>query len=308
MVSRQYEVALNILHAELDIEPVTISRFTTGYCHSVYHVKTETDECVLRITSKENKDFYFGSIKWLPKLYQLNIPVPKILKYGPYEDVYYAFMTYIDGKDLGDVYHALTETQKQDIIKDLFDVQKKVSTLPSIKKYGYEDYSFGTWIEYLESLIERSRKRIAQNNIFDTDVCEKVSFVIRMFQEYLLNVEPLAFLDDITTKNVLIHEGKLVGIVDVDAICYGDSLLTIGLTNMALLAMNTDTKYIDFWLDELKASSIQRKIVEFYTLLFCIDFMGEQGMRFDNGKIIPVKQEMAELLNSIYHALLGNLC
>ena len=144
------------------------------------------------------------------------------------------------------------------------------------------------------------------NKIFDTAVCDNVSSAMDIFQNYLVNVEPLAFLDDITTKNVLIHCGKLAGIVDVDEICYGDSLLTIGLTNMSLLAMKTDTKYIDFWLDELNITPIQRKVVMLYTLVYCIDFMGEQGMKFDNGKVIPANQETIALLKSIYHDLIHN--
>jgi len=130
---------------------------------------------------------------------------------------------------------------------------------------------------------------------------------MKQFQDYLQNVELLAFLDDTTTKNVLIQDGKLAGIVDVDQICYGDSLLVIGLTNMALLGMKADTKYIDFWLDELNATPIQRKIVIFYTLLFCIDFMGEQGMKFDNGKVISIDDEKIVLLKSTYNKLLGSL-
>lgn len=307
MIDTRKSIALSILHDELNIVPTAISRFTTGYCHSVYHVKTKTDEYVLRITSEDNKGFYYGSIKWLSELLHLGLPVPKILNHGQYNDVYFVFMTYIPGKDLGEVYHMLNDSQKHGIAKSLSEIQKKVSTLPSIAKYGYDDYSFDTWACYLESHIELSRKRIAGNKVFDTDVCDKVFCAMKQFQDYLQNVELLAFLDDTTTKNVLIQDGKLAGIVDVDQICYGDSLLVIGLTNMALLGMKADTKYIDFWLDELNATPIQRKIVIFYTLLFCIDFMGEQGMKFDNGKVISIDDEKIVLLKSTYNKLLGSL-
>ena len=74
-------VALDILHDELKLEPVEIFRFTTGYCHNVYYVKTKTEKYVLRITGEESKHFYLGSIKWLPELSLLEIPVPKILKH-----------------------------------------------------------------------------------------------------------------------------------------------------------------------------------------------------------------------------------
>jgi len=55
----------NLLNDELGINPVETIRFPTGFCHSVYHVKTEVDEFVLRITKEEDKGYYDGCIKWL---------------------------------------------------------------------------------------------------------------------------------------------------------------------------------------------------------------------------------------------------
>jgi len=301
------DTALKILSDELNINPIEITRFTNGYCHSVYYVKDIDNEYVLRITDKENGEYYYGSIKWLSKLILLGIPVPKILKHGQFNDVFYTLISYIRGKDLGEVYHTLNDFEKRSIAKELSIIQQKTSALPNSKLYGYpdsEDNSFAAWIEYLKSLINRSYTRIKQNNIFDVDVCDNVTEMMHSLQEYFQKVQPTPFLDDISTKNVLIHEGKLSGIVDIDEICYGDSLLVIGLTNMALLAMETDTKYIDFWLDEINADDAQRKAVTFYTLLYCTDFMGEQGMRFGNDNTVSYNQKKVELLRSIFNKLL----
>lgn len=305
------EIAIRILNAELGIIPIEITRFTNGYCHSVYYVKTEKDEFVLRVTSKENNEYYLGSIKWLSELNKLGIPVPKIFSHGQYKEVSYALISFMPGKDLGEVYHTLTDLKKRDIVKELSVIQSKVATLPAMELYGYpqssNNNSFATWSKYLESLITRSHKRIKQNGIFNVDVCDTAITVMHTLEEYFSSVKPTPFLDDITTKNVLIHEGKLSGIVDVDEVCYGDPLNVVGLTNMALLGMEADTNYIDYWLDEMNAVEIQRKSVIFYTLLYCIDFMGEQGMRFANDNAVSYNQETVKLLNTIYHELLEKL-
>jgi len=287
-----------------------MTRFTNGYCHSVYYVKDIDNEYVLRITDKENKKYYYGSVKWLSELILLDIPVPEILKYGQFNDVFFTLISYIHGKDLGEVYHTLNDFEKQCIVKELSIIQKKSSFLTNSEFFGYpdsEDNSFANWIEYLKSLINRSYTRIKQNNIFNVDVCDNVTQIMYSLQEYFRKVQPIPFLDDISTKNVLIHKGKLSGIVDIDEICYGDPLLVIGLTNMALLAMETDTKYTDFWLDEINANNIQRKAVTFYTLLYCIDFMGEQGMRFGNDSTVSYNQKKVDLLKSIFNKLLESL-
>lgn len=301
-MNEKNDIALKILNDVLNINPIKITRFTNGYCHSVYYVKDIDNEYVLRITNKENKEYYYGSIKWLSKLASLDIPVPKILKHGQFDEVFYTLISYINGKDLGEVYHTLNDVEKQNIVKELSIIQKKVSLLTKSEKFGYpnsKDNSFSTWIEYLKSLIDRSYIRIKQNNIFNVDVCNNVLEMMNSLREYFVKVEPTPFLDDITTKNVLIHEGKLSGIVDIDEICYGDPLLVIGLTNMALLGMEADTKYIGFWLDEINANEIQRKVVKFYTLLYCLDFMGEQGMQFSNDNVVPYNQKKVDLLKNI---------
>ncbi|MCL2402505.1 MAG: phosphotransferase [Oscillospiraceae bacterium] len=304
------DIAVKVL-AELNISPIEIKHFNNGYCHKVYYVKTENDEYVLRITSESNKAYYTGGIKWLEALADLKVLVPKVLNHGRYTDVYFTLLSFINGKDLGDVYASLNETQKRGIVKDLSAIQRTVANLPSSGLYGYphsgDENSFETWIEYLQSLLSRSRKRIKATGIFDVEVCDNVDAIMVRLNDYFASVQPVAFLDDISTKNVLVNDGKLAGIVDVDEMCYGDPLLIIGLTNMALRGMKLDTTYIDYWLDDMNADETQRSVVAFYTLLFCVDFMGEQGMRFDNGKKIPADKEVLETLQFNYDDLIRKL-
>ena len=45
---------------------------------------------------------------------------------------------------------------------------------------------------------------------------ERVRRRMPQFAKYFFAVEPIAFLDDTTTRNVIVHDGDLSGIVDVD--------------------------------------------------------------------------------------------
>lgn len=51
--------------------------------------------------------------------------------------------------------------------------------------------------------------------------------IVMNFDSYTSEVKPTPFLDDTTTKNVIINDGKLSGIVDVDYVNFGDHLLTL---------------------------------------------------------------------------------
>lgn len=95
-------------------------------------------------------------------------------------------------------------------------------------------------------------------------------------QEYLDQVRPIPYLDDISTKNLLIHEGKLSGIIDIDWIGLGDMLTFVALSKVALLNMDLDTKYIDYLLDEIHPTLVEYKAFIFYCLIFCVDFMGKE--------------------------------
>ena len=298
------DIAIKILNDICGLSVVEAVRYPNGYCHSVYFVKTGENKYVLRVTGENEKDYYKGALKWLPELDKLGIPVPQILKYGKYEDSYFVIISFISGSD-----NTLSAAQKRDIAKDISGIQRRVSSLPPGELYGYTADSslYKTWTDFLNSQIKRSGERIEQNGVWGVDICNNLRMKMNGLNKYFTNVRPTAFLADISTKNVLVHEGKLSGIVDVDEICYGDSLFVVGLTNMALLATEADTDYVDYWLGEIGASEEERKAVIFYTLLFCLDFMGEQGMKFDNGNSIPINRRAIEALDNTFVRLYSML-
>ena len=115
---------------------------------------------------------------------------------------------FIHGKDLGEVYNDLTDNQKKNIIKEISKIQKKVSSLPVMEYYGYthsdKNESFTKWIDYLKNLNLRSKKRIKQNEILNSEACDTVTKIMNTLENYFETVKPVPFLDDITTKNVLI--------------------------------------------------------------------------------------------------------
>jgi hypothetical protein len=123
------------------------------------------------------------------------------------------------------------------------------------------------------------------------------------YRSYFSSVRPAPFLPDITTKNILVHQGQLSGIVDVDQICFGDPLLTIGLTRMALLAGSFDLDYIEYWMNLLKLDRQQERIVNAYTLLFCVDFMSELGEQFNRTAVKSIDSTRYAHLESIFERL-----
>src|SRR5262249_24774575 len=147
----------------------------------------------------------------------------------------------LPGRDLALDYAGLTADQKRALAAALVAIQRRVGTLPPASGFGfdtsYTDAGLQTsWLDVVLAELERSRQRIAAAGVVDVRHVERVSGRVEAYALYLRAVEPHPFLDDLTTKNVLIHQGRLSGVVDTDCVCFGDPLFTVALTWMALLS------------------------------------------------------------------------
>jgi fructosamine-3-kinase len=285
--------------------PDYIKRFEVGYGNYVYRVSIGQDIYVIRINA--DKDAYKNTIYWLDKLKSLELPVPKVIFNGEYNKFSYLILNYIKGDDLGNVYAELSDEEKRAIAIDIVNIQDLVSTLPRNRGYGYltsyEDKNYKkNWKEVILGHLNRSRHRIKENNIFDSWKIDKVEELLVQYEDYLASIKPIPFLDDLSTKNVLINQGELSGIIDFDWICFGDKIYYVALTNMALISLGYDTKYVDYLMEEMKASEIERKTLTLYTLIFCVDFMAEKGMKFKD-EVVEVRKDEVAKLNKIYEEL-----
>ena len=81
------------------------------------------------------------------------------------------------------------------------------------------------------------------------------------FKDYFAAIKAEPFFDDATTKNVLVHEGKLSGIIDLDWITFGDQVYFLGLTTMALLSMQANLDYAEYLKEEMNLNSTQKKVL-----------------------------------------------
>src|SRR5262249_27831106 len=127
------------------------------------------------------------------------------------------------------------------------------------------------------------------------------------FGPYLEQVAPTPFLHDITTKNVIVHDGRLSGIVDVDDLCFGDPLWLIALIRMALFAHAHDPVYLDEWLDVVRLDREQAAALDFYTLVHCVGFLSELGQRFNRAEPALVELGYLVRLQTLHGELLDRI-
>ena len=286
-------------------KPTEIIRNTVGLAGYVYTVVFNDTKYVIKIS--DDKNLIIGSTYWLNKVKDLDIPTPCVIAENLVNAPYYFVMSFIPGKDLGLVYSSLLKSEKKIIAKKIIGFQKEIKKLPMAKGFGslnsYEDSEniCSSWEESLLNDINRAEEAIINNGIFSVEYVLKLKKIVPYFKEYFNSIKPEPFLDDITTKNVLIHEGKLSGIIDLDWISFGDEVLFLGLVTMALLSMKADIDYADYLKDEMNLNEMQERALKFYVLMFCVIFMSEKGMCFNQAEPMKVSEEEKMLLQEIFN-------
>ena len=286
-------------------KPTEIIRNTVGLAGYVYTVVINDTKYVIKIS--DDKNLILGSTYWLNKVKDFDIPTPCVIAENLSNVPYYFVMSFISGKDLGIVYSSLSQNEKKIIAKKIIGFQKEIKKLPMAKGFGslnsYEDSEniCFSWEESLLNDINRAEEAIIKNGIFSVEYVMKLKQIMPNFKEYFSSVKSEPFLDDITTKNVLIDEGKLSGIIDLDWISFGDEVLFLGLVTMALLSMNADLDYADYLKDEMNLNEMQEQALKFYVLMFCVIFMSEKGMCFNQTEPMKVFEEEKMLLQEIFN-------
>jgi RIO kinase 1 len=302
------ELAKKYIKKHYNEEIKEIERLETGLCHYVYDISFyERDNLVIRIASQESKNLIDSGIYWLKYLSNLELPIPDLYHYNLEIDQPYMIISKLQGRDLAYVYDSLTGSEKEKLAREIVDIQRTISLLQPNDFFGYANkYHDETlrentsWKQVIYDSIMKSKKLINQNNIFDSKYSDLLLSKLGKFDLYFSKIKPKAFLDDLTTKNVLLHQGKFTGIVDIDQVCFGDKIFHLALTKMALLAQESDTDYIDFMIEEYKLDKEELEILNFYVTVSCLGFMSELGQKFNKDEIISCHPDKINLLENIF--------
>lgn len=275
--------------------PRSVERCTVGQGNYVFIVKFTDGKKVVRCSLEHNA--YQNTVTWLKRLASIDVPVPEVLAQGKIEEYEFLVLSYIEGRDIGLVYPQLKYEEKKIIAKEIVSIQNRVATL---ELESVEPQWF--WSAFIHYILQRARDRIADMGYFSVVKVDRLWGQMARLEEYFASVKPIAYLDDISSKNLLIHNGRISGIIDVDWIGVGDKLTYVALTNMALLDLGYDTDYVQYILDEMQIGDTERRAFLYYTLMYCVDFMGERGMNF-LGRTVEVNQQVIDRLNRIYDFL-----
>ncbi len=187
-----------------------------------------------------------------------------------------------------------------------FKIQSLCNKLPEGSNYGildsYESVSTEkNWYEFLLKRLELYVEHITNTAVFDPYMATHVLNILKNMEERFKFIRPMPFLWDASERNVLVHNGKISGIVDVDELCFGDPLLVIALTSICLKLEGHDAVYTDYWAEALELDKPAQIRLGFYKLFYTIAFMRKHSMETANSKKIMF--DTKKLLNIFYYSL-----
>jgi hypothetical protein len=215
-VPSEKDVAV-LVQAAIGELPVSIKRFQMGLTHYVYDIQTSSERrLVARFALPGQTDELMAGVYWSTILRPIGVPLPEIY----FEDFRAGLTAYpslllerLPGTDLWHVYHELNYNEKLELAEKIVEIQEKVCHLQSGQGYGYVThldgpYPFRCWREVVADSIDQSRRRISDIGIFNPNHADRVQEYLPVFRAYFDNVPAHLFLDDTTTKNVIIHNSK----------------------------------------------------------------------------------------------------
>lgn len=304
------EDARKVAVSHLGSSDCTIRRYPTGLCHYVYEVVPKDEKpFVVRMSRSDLGGMLRSAQYWSDVLRPMGVPLPATLAANFDAQFPYMILERLDGRDLGEVYATLTPAIRKQAAQSVASWQLIAASLPEARGFGYaasfdDPQLLSSWAEVLDSQMNRTRAWMQTGGVGQLSMVDRVQELIHQERAYLDDIKPRPFLHDTTTKNVLVSERGVHGVVDIDDVCFGDRLYVLSLTNMAFISMRLDMDYITYWREAWNLSSLQEKMLRLYTAAHCACFISELGLGF-NKAAAPVDQERKLLLEETFEALVS---
>ncbi len=312
MESDHREVINQILKKELNQPALEIERMKSGICNEVYSVSLPDRSVIIRLHSIGNE--MKASEKFIPLFKSLGIKVPDIIAsdYSKKDVPFvYQILSKIDGRDMGEVIQDLTDEQLKDIAKDIVNIFRKLESVPTNGRFGWysplKDKTSSSWVESLGNMLPKIKERDAKTKVIGERFIGIFEKLMEENKEYFSTVKSVCYFDDICTKNVMIHDGKFSGLVDLDGVAYGDPLEAVGRIKASWFGTHYGEEYSSAIEDGLGLNVEQRRIVTIYAILNRIYWLSEKGIQFNQNTSAEIDWERVGADKKIIEALLGVL-
>lgn len=288
-----------------------IERMKTGIDNEVYFVQIENVDYVVRMNTRESIK---GSSINIPLFKSKGIKVPEIIvedyskELIPYN---WQILSKIEGVDIGGIISSLTEEQLQEIANEIAAIIKKLITIPTNGSFGTirigDNRIEASLNKVVEKMLLKIKERSIKTGVVKQKYIEVFEEILKEYELYFKNAPSQFYFDDMASKNVMIHDGKFNGLVDLDMVSYGDFLELVGIIKTSWYGTKYGDYYTNAVMDNLNLNSEQRRMVIVWALLNRIYWQSEIGIQFNKNTSANIDQNKVEAGNKVIDGLIAEL-
>lgn len=285
-----------ICKKEFNQAPEKVERMTVGSANEVYAATIKEKEYIVRLN--EDPRSLQGSDKYIPLFKSLGIKVPDIVAEDYSKSITsfnYQIQTRLEGVDIDKTIASLSENQLTAIAQEVATIAKKLIVLPTNGKFGwvgfFEEGLKDTWFDWVMGMFAMIKERNVKTNVVGDTYIAAFEKAMGKYAEYLRHIPSQFYFDDMSSKNVMIHNGVFNGLVDLDGVAYGDYLEGIGRIKGSWYGTRYGTVYTEAVEDALGLNGNQKEIVTLYAFLNRISWLSEHGVQFNQNTSTDVNAE-----------------
>ncbi|HEY9584671.1 MAG TPA: aminoglycoside phosphotransferase family protein [Candidatus Paceibacterota bacterium] len=310
MKTGQLQIVNNIIIKHLQEKPLEIKRMVTGIVNDVYMVNIPSKTVIVRMNSDESH--LKGTEKHIALFSSVGIKVPEIIASDYTKKdfpVGYQVLSYLEGKDLGQVIESMTDEELKDLAKEVAGILRKLSKIATNGKFGWvgadESRLVDSWTQIMKA--DKIEERNKQTGVVGDDLVKKEKELYEKYKPYFDSVKSVLYFDDMSSKNILINEGKFVGLIDLDDIMYGDPIEAVGAIKASWYGTHHGEVYTVAIEDELAFNEEQRKMVTVYATMNRILWLSEKGIKFNDNTSSEIDMEAVKRDKEIINSLITEL-
>jgi hypothetical protein len=188
---------------------------------------------------------------------------------------------------------------------------RKLEPLPTNGRFGWtgggKAAAFATWLDLLGDMREQIARRDAITHVVGERRLQAIDALLDTYGPYLSRVRSRFYFDDMSSKNVMIDEGRFVGLVDLDTIAHGDPLEGIGRIEASWFGAPYGRTYADAVMAELDLTAEAREMVSVYATLNRIYWLSERGFKFNANTSTQIDPDAVKYDEAIIDRMLAEL-
>lgn len=301
-----------IVAAVFSERPHLVQRMTDGLANEVYAVSLASRDVVVRLNTDSHA--MRGAEAHIALFHTLGIPVPEVLA-ADYDQALVPFawqvQSRLPGRDIGRVIETLSTSQLTAIASEIAKIVRALAPLPSNGRFGWTggagEAAYATWLELLEALAGQIAARIAIRGVVAPRYLRAIETLLTDHADYFGAVVSTFYYDDMSSKNVMVHDGRFVGLVDLDTVAHGDPLEGVGRIEASWFGTAHGRVYADAVMAALALGAEQRRMVSVYAVVNRIAWLSEQGVKFNENTSAAIDRDAVKRDEAIIDAMLAGL-